>query len=379
MALAWFARVLHPVRGRGPWLSGSRVCLHGRGVHSALNKQLEKSLASRTAASGSPFLCTIFDAAGTPVRRYAEVKKLELFAKYNLLPRDLRQLDRASDRNALVPLFLLRPPLLVVTMLNLRALIKSDRVLVFSNHGTAPADLISRNNFLRDLETRLQTPSAVAGIPYEIRALEAVLVLAVETLATELKVHTMVVLGLLTQLETNIDKTRLRYLLVQNKKLTAFAQKATLVRDALDEVLDDDDFLNGLYLLDAAAGSPRSGSDHTEVEMLLELYLRLVDEIVQQLELLIANIRTTEEVINIVLDANRNLLMLLGLRFSVGLLTLGLALFVAAVYGMNLENFIEESPAGMPPVVVGSMIVVVVTWYVSLAKLRRLQRVTLHG
>ena len=67
----------------------------------------------------------------------------------------------------------------------------------------------------------------------------------------------------------------------------------------------------------------RQGTNHEEIEMLLENYYQTIDEIVQIVENLKNQIKTTEDLINVVLDSNRNQLMLLGLKFSTGLLSMG--------------------------------------------------------
>lgn len=40
--------------------------------------------------------------------------------------------------------------------------------------------------------------------------------------------------------------------------------------------------------------------------------------------------------------------MLLDLKFSIGTLGIGAGTFIAALYGMNLKSFIEESDFGFP-------------------------------
>ena len=44
---------------------------------------------------------------------------------------------------------------------------------------------------------------------------------------------------LLTSLEEDIDRERLRNMLIYSKKLSAFEKKASLTRDAISEVLDN--------------------------------------------------------------------------------------------------------------------------------------------
>ena len=80
-----------------------------------------------------------------------------------------------------------------------------------------------------------------------------------------------------------------------------------------------------------------------------------------------------------ILDANRNSLMLLELKFSIGTLGLGAGTFFAALYGMNLKNFIEESDIGFWGVSGGCFVFsCVVCWY-GLTKLRRVQRISMWG
>lgn len=80
-----------------------------------------------------------------------------------------------------------------------------------------------------------------------------------------------------------------------------------------------------------------------------------------------------------ILDANRNSLMLLELKFSIGTLGLSAGTFLAALYGMNLKNFIEESDFGFWGVsgVCSIVSVIVLMW--SLRKLRTVQRLSMWG
>ena|ERR1700761_6830661 len=71
--------------------------------------------------------------------------------------------------------------------------------------------------------------------------------------------------------------------------------------------------------------------------------------------------------------------MLLELRFSVWTLGLASGTFVAALYGMNLKNFIEESDAGFVGVSVVCGVASVVVLMYGLNLLRRVQRVSMWG
>jgi len=70
-------------------------------------------------------------------------------------------------------------------------------------------------------------------------ALESILISVSTALDVEMAVLRKFVNELLTQLEEDIDRERLRNMLVYSKKLSAFEKKASLTRDALAEILDN--------------------------------------------------------------------------------------------------------------------------------------------
>lgn len=70
--------------------------------------------------------------------------------------------------------------------------------------------------------------------------------------------------------------------------------------------------------------------------------------------------------------------MLLDLKFSVGTLGLAMGTFLAGLYGMNLENFIEETNWGFTAVTgISTVASLVVCWY-GLRLLRKVQRVRMN-
>lgn len=212
--------------------------------------------------------------------------------QYGLLPRDLRKIDSIA-----IPHILVRPSAILINFLHLRVLIKADRVLVFDAYGST--DSYAQSVFMYDLEGKLRqkqnSPSA-GGLPYEFRALESVLISVTSGLEAEFEGVRAPVVQVLRELEEDIDREKLRNLLIYSKRLGTFEKKATLVRDAIDELLEADDDLSAMYLTEKRHDLFRGEDDHTEVEMLLESYHKLCDEIVQESGNLISNIRNTEEV-----------------------------------------------------------------------------------
>ncbi|KAF1925470.1 cora-domain-containing protein [Didymella exigua CBS 183.55] len=318
--------------------------------------------------------CTELDEHGNVTLVSGEFKKSELIAKYGLLPRDLRKID-----SSLLPHILVRPSAILINLLNLRVLLKHNRVLVFDAYGTT--DSKSQSVFMYDLDLKLRQKESVANgtLAYEFRALEAVLISVTLSLEKEFEGVSEPVVRVLRELEEDIDRDKLRYLLIYSKKLGSFEQKARLVRNALEELLEADDDLSAMYLSEKAEGKTREDDDHTEVEMLLESYHKVADEIVQAAENLVSSIRNTEEIVKAILDANRNSLMLLDLRFSILTLAITAGTFVAALYGMNLKNFIEETDFGFYGVSAWCTVFGAIVAVYGLQKLRRVQRVSMYA
>ncbi|ODV81892.1 uncharacterized protein CANTADRAFT_3950 [Suhomyces tanzawaensis NRRL Y-17324] len=351
---------------------------------------LTKSLSNKSFDSGF-IRCTTFDNHGTIVHHGKDIRKVEFMKTHNLVARDFRKISRhlhAGGNSAffdMVPSIVTRSDSILLNLLNVRAMIKKDMVAIFDSssystgggRGSRLNESRSQSMFFKDLSERL----AIQGdeLPYEFRAMEAVLVHVMTNLTTEMNVHIRVLQNILNGLEDNIDRVRLRYLLIESKKIAQFHQKVLLIRDLLNDIIDNDDELNDFHLTDILKGQPRTGTDHAEIEFLLESYYKTSDEIVQTVQNLKSQIKTTEEIINMVLDSNRNELMLLGLKFSTGLLSTGIALYVSALYGMNLENFIEECDGGFELVVVVGSVLFVALLLFSVNKLKNLQKVTMTG
>lgn len=219
-----------------------------------------------------------------------EFKKSELIAKYGLLPRDLRKIDSSN-----LPHILVRPSAILLNLLHLKVLIKKDRVLLFDIYGSKTS--YPQSAFMYDLQGKLQQRNSPGspGLPYEFRALEAVLTSVTSEMEADFEAVREPVINILSELEDDIDRHKLRVLLILSKRVSTFEQKAKLVRDAIEELLEADDDLAEMYLTEKTHDLYRGTDDHTEVEMLLESYHKITDEIVQEAGNLVSGIRNTEE------------------------------------------------------------------------------------
>jgi len=196
------------------------------------------------------------------------------------------------------------------------------------------------------LQDRLRPPgsNATNALPFEFRVLEAIFVSVVGAQQSELEVLTGLVTNLLAFLEEQIDRERLKELLQYSKRLSKFEQRVLAMRDAIEEVLEQDEDLAAMYLTDKANDHPHQPTEHDDVELLLETYLKQIEEIANSVASLISHMRATEDIVNIMLDSQRNSLLLLELRIAMGTLGFTSGAFVVGMFGMNLHNYLEQDP-----------------------------------
>lgn len=311
--------------------------------------------------------CTVFNKVGTVTAVSKRFQKWEFLRQHELFPRDLRKIDTSSVD--VIPTILVKSNCIVLNMLHIKALIQKDNVFVFDTINTAVATKLGV--LMYDLESRLSNvvPSSTPRQLYEHKALESMLINVMSSLETEFKTHSHICRFILNELENEVNRDKLRELLIKSKNLTSFYQKSILIRDVLDELLESDDDLASMYL----SVRMTEDDDFSDIEMLLENYYTQCDEFVQQAESLIQDIKSTEEIVNIILDANRNSLMLLELKVTIYTLGITVATLLPAFYGMNLKNFIEESILGFGGVVIFSMLAAVL---ITKANFRALRTVT---
>ncbi|KAI8318845.1 Mg2+ transporter protein [Martensiomyces pterosporus] len=290
--------------------------------------------------------CTELDKDGNVTVRAGEFQKSELCAQHGLQARDLRKIDSKFVNQ--MPAILVRKHAILVNLLHIRALIEADRVVLFDSIGSTSD--YNQSMLVYELQERLRSSNGALAADgetaqaFEFRALEAVLISVVTSLQSDEEVLVNLVQNLLAYLEESVDRSKLRELLQYSKKLSRFEQKALNIRDAIEEVLEQDEDLAAMYLTQKLNGSMRATNDHEEVELMMETYLKQVEEIVNHVESVSSHVRTTEDVVNIILDSQRNSLLLLEIRLTILTVGLSTGTFLSGLFGMNLVNSLENHP-----------------------------------
>ncbi|KAI8147054.1 hypothetical protein BJV82DRAFT_374862 [Fennellomyces sp. T-0311] len=318
--------------------------------------------------------CTEFDDTGAVRITAGEFSKMDLCQRHSLLPRDLRGIDTHSAYQK--PAILVRSEAILVNMAYLKALVKSDLVVLFDTFGSS--DSYNQSIFIYDLQDRLRTHNE---LPFEFRAIEAILVSMTNSLQSELEVLEAPVTKLLSDLEDladveeSVKQSHLRDLLQYSKKLAKFEKDALSIHDAISDLLDHDEDLAAMYLTAKKAGKPRDASDHEEIELLLEAYLKQTEEIASTASSLISDMRSTEEIVQIILDVSRNSLMWFEIRLSIITLSASIVSVYGALFGMNLKNYFEDDPVAFGVMSGMALLTGLGAYMVSLRKLKTLARI----
>lgn len=316
--------------------------------------------------------CTTFDKSGNVTSVSKKYPKAEFLNDNSLFPRDLRKVDSSSIDVA--PAIMVRPHrAIVVNLLHIKAIIQRDNVKIFDTANPSVANKLGL--FIYDLELKLKMPSST---PYEFKVLESILISVLSYLEAELQSHKSNCGLILSELEDHISRENLQQLLIKLKGLTSFYQRATLIRNVIEDLLDNDEDLSGMYLTTAQEYDPKTAAlDNQDIEMILETYYQHCDEVVQQAGSLISDIKATEEIVDIILDANRNSLMLFELKVTIYTLGFAVATLMPAFYGMNLKNYIEESNYGFGALIAISVVqgLLITLW--NFRKLHSVQKLTM--
>ncbi|KAI6037617.1 Mg2+ transporter protein cora-like protein [Pisolithus marmoratus] len=315
--------------------------------------------------------CTILDKDGAVKSISGQFKRSDLCNEHRLNPRDLRKIDSRIPN--LVPTILIRKEAILINILHIRALVKADTVVLFDTYGSDDSRLHSA--FLYHLEHNLKVRGG--GSPYEFRAIESILLSVLSALEAEMVFIRNLVGGLLAELEDDINHDKFKRLLHYSRRLASFKNRARLVQDALDEVLEQDDDLNAMYLTDKKKGIVRQNHEHDELEILLEFFSKQVEEIVNEAENIENNVQATQEIVELILDSNRNALLALDLKVSILTMGLGSGALVAGLFGMNLQSHLEEMPYAFAAMTAASAAIATFAAWAGLWRLAKIRKVGL--
>ncbi|GAA6099560.1 magnesium transporter MRS2 homolog, mitochondrial [Tachysurus ichikawai] len=271
-----------------------------------------------------------------------EKKKTELYQELGLQARDLRfqHLTSITSRNNTI----------IIRMESLKAVVTPECLLVLDFRGLGLEKWL-----VLELGPQLAGDGALAtySLPFEFRALEAILQHRINTLQARLNEVQPQILDCLESLVDpkllSADRSKLHMLLLNSKSLSELETDIKVFKDSLLKILDEDELIEELCLTKWT--DPRVfeesglGLDHAhEMELLLENYFMQAEELGNKARELKGLIDDSESVIFINLDSHRNVMMRLNLQLTMGTFSLSLFGLMGVAFGMNLMSSFEEDP-----------------------------------
>ncbi|XP_078009696.1 magnesium transporter MRS2 homolog, mitochondrial isoform X4 [Phascolarctos cinereus] len=146
---------------------------------------------------------------------------------------------------------------------------------------------------------------------------------------------------------SSVDRSKLHILLQNSKSLSELETDIKVFKESILEILDEEELMEELCLTKwsdpEVFEKSSTGIDHAEeMELLLENYYRLADDLSNKARELRVLIDDSESIIFINLDSHRNVMMRLNLQLTMGTFSLSLFGLMGVAFGMNLESSLEE-------------------------------------
>jgi len=162
-----------------------------------------------------------------------------------------------------------------------------------------------------------------------------------------------------------VNPETLHKLLPMKDFISLFEIETTLMRNCLNEVLQNDEDMVNMLLSEKKKhfGTPPPIERHEEVELLLENYCSQMVGISQEAYYLRKRIESTQSIIELKLDTYRNHMIGINMQLAMAGTALAGCTVVAGIFGMNLLSGLEAHPQAFWIVSYSSLGGFFATWY----------------
>ncbi|KAJ8605641.1 hypothetical protein CTAYLR_000132 [Chrysophaeum taylorii] len=266
----------------------------------------------------------------------------------SLHARDLRSMDPSYTLKAAHPGIVVRQHVILANFDPLKAVIVHDRMLVLL--PKTPGALVD------ELCQQLRVATAIkdedlydssSSLPFELRALEAVLAVATRRLTADCERLSPIATQAIELLQASrITLEQLERLRRLKNDVSYQETRARDTVEAIEATLNEDEDMCMMrlgHLREAPQKfepplSPEMLVEHEDVELLLENYLQHATATQTRLELLRLGIDNAEDLFSMRLDLARNRLIQADTILTVFSLLCAAGAFVAGFFGMNLHH-----------------------------------------
>jgi magnesium transporter len=132
----------------------------------------------------------------------------------------------------------------------------------------------------------------------------------------------------------------------------------------LTDLLQDDEEMLNLLLTEQAearsSGTPVELDRHQHVELLVGVYARQFNNMLQEIHYLLGRLQSKQEFVALALASYRNRLIRMNVYIGIVAVSTGITTAMTGLFGMNLISGLEESPIAFAIVACGSSSVAII-------------------
>lgn len=256
--------------------------------------------------------------------------------------RDFFILDPNDNSN--ISILVIKKDSILIKLDYLRCILLYNKIIIFSNNN------LKTNLFLKVLDQNFKLHNKSSTI-FEFIVLEAILIHICQILEQNLSQISNQVNNFLKKISESCHnyKFSVNIQIELLKKEFQFKE----IKDLITELLQSDEDMTQMYLTRnlnnhnihncPQINDINQNNDHSELEVLLENYEKLVDELNDRLKRMIREIDISQKIANLGLATQRNDIALLNTKVSMMSSSLSIGSLIASLFGMNLKNNYEDN------------------------------------
>ncbi len=252
------------------------------------------------------------------------VDRRSLSQQFDLHVRDLRPIFSLRQ----MPTIARRGRCLVINFRAVKVLVGEKEVFIFNTEEDRISELfiplLTERIITREEESRFEHVVLDAALEHMLR----------KTLTNFEKAKHLVE-RILAMLRTQHHDEIFEKLLSAKKKLSKLAKNTRELNEILDDIMDDNEELEDMYL----GKKPKETDD---LESILENVVEQLEDISNRIDELDENIDDTQEILTLKLSSRRNKIIQIDLILTSATAILAFLALVTGFFGMNILNKIEQ-------------------------------------
>ncbi len=267
----------------------------------------------------------IFEINSTGELSDKEITRKELIQEFGVHTRDLRPVFSLKQVATLSQ----RGNGIVINFRSVKLLVGAKKVYIFNTESEKIVQ-----HFTPMLADKIKNSPETR---FEFVVMEAAFAFILERISLHFEETDKLARKILDELGKELLDEGLEKLLNIKKKILSLQTVVREIDELINEILDDEEELNDLYL------TANHVSDTDEVESILENSLEQVENYAHSIDELSENIDDTQEILTLKMARMRTTIIKFDLIISSFTAIIAVLAVITGLYGMNVPNFFEKN------------------------------------